>query len=59
VRLFCACVALCVGSGLAMDSSSSKESCRLCENDYGNEEEARAQQRAVEPLMTERIGKTT
>jgi hypothetical protein len=30
---------------------SSKESYRLCKKDYGTEEEARAQQRAVGPLM--------
>jgi hypothetical protein len=32
---------------------SSKDSCRLCKNDYGTEEEARVQQRAVERLMNE------
>jgi hypothetical protein len=32
---------------------SSKESYRLCKNDYGTEEEARTQQRAVESLMNE------
>jgi hypothetical protein len=32
---------------------SSKESYRLCKNDYKTEEEATAQQRAVEPLMNE------
>jgi hypothetical protein len=31
---------------------SSKESYRLCENYYETEEETRAQQTAVEPLMT-------
>jgi hypothetical protein len=29
----------------------SKESYRLCKKDYETDEEARAQQRAVEPLM--------
>jgi hypothetical protein len=32
---------------------SSKESYRLCKNDYETEEEARAQQRAVEPFTNE------
>jgi hypothetical protein len=32
---------------------SSKQSCRLCKKDYETEEEASAQQRAVEPLMDE------
>jgi hypothetical protein len=31
----------------------SKESYRLCKKDYKTEEEARAQQMAVEPLMNE------
>jgi hypothetical protein len=33
--------------------NSSKESHRLCKKDNETEEEARAQQRAVEPLMNE------
>jgi hypothetical protein len=53
VRLFCVCVVLCVGSGLATGWSPSKESFRLCKNDYETEEEARAQKRSVEPLMNE------
>jgi hypothetical protein len=32
---------------------SSKESYRLCKKDYETKEEARTQQRAVEPLNTE------
>jgi hypothetical protein len=32
---------------------TSKESYRLCKKDYETEEEARALQRAVEPLMNE------
>jgi hypothetical protein len=32
---------------------SSKESYCLCKKEYENEEEARAQQRALEPLMNE------
>jgi hypothetical protein len=32
---------------------SSKKSYRLCEKDYGTEEEAREKQKAVEPVMNE------
>jgi hypothetical protein len=46
--LFCVQVA-----ALRRADHSSKESYRLCKKDYGTEEEARAQQRAVESLMHE------
>jgi hypothetical protein len=51
VRLFGICVVLCVGSGLATGRYPSKESYRLYEKEYEIEEEARAQQWTVEPLM--------
>jgi hypothetical protein len=39
---------------------SSKDSYRLCKKDYETEEEARAQQKAAEPLMNEmKIGWNT
>jgi hypothetical protein len=38
---------------LRLADHSSKESYQLCKKNYGTEEEARAQQRAVEPLTNE------
>jgi hypothetical protein len=40
-------------AALRRTDHSSKEFYRLCKKDYVTEEEARAQQRAVEPLMYE------
>jgi hypothetical protein len=37
-------------AALRLADHSSKEPYRLCKKDYGTEEEARAQQRAAEPL---------
>jgi hypothetical protein len=48
ILYFCVYVA-----ALRRADHSSKESYRLCKNDYETEEEARAQQRTVEPLMSE------
>jgi hypothetical protein len=44
VCLFCVCVVLCVGSGLATG-------CLLVEGDYETEEEARAQQKDCRAIV--------
>jgi hypothetical protein len=51
--LFCVCAAPCVGRGLGTGWSPSKESYRLCIGLRNKKKVARAQQRAVEPLMNE------
>jgi hypothetical protein len=51
VRLFCICVVLCVGSGLARAGLLPKESYHLCKKDYETQEEARAKPKTVESLM--------
>jgi hypothetical protein len=46
----------CKGIDLLRADHLSKESYRLYKEDYKTEEESRAQQRAVEPLLNERKG---
>jgi hypothetical protein len=54
VRVYSVFVFSCVWvAGLRRANHSSKVFYHLCKNDYGTEEEARALQRAVEPLMNE------
>jgi hypothetical protein len=52
VRLLCVCVALCVVAAFRRSDHSSMESFRLRTKD-NETDEARAQERAVEPLMNE------
>jgi hypothetical protein len=49
----CVCVVLVWVAALRRADPTSKESYRLCKKDYETEEEARAQQWAVEPLVNE------
>jgi hypothetical protein len=51
VCAFILCIVLCVGSGLETGCSLVQGVYPLCEKVYETEEEARAQQRAVEPFM--------
>jgi hypothetical protein len=51
--ILCLCCPVYVAA-LRRAEPQSKESCRLCKNYYETEEEARAQQRAVEPLINEK-----
>jgi hypothetical protein len=54
VYVYSVFVLSCVyAAALRRADHSSKESYRLCKKDYETEEEARAHQRAVEPLMNE------
>jgi hypothetical protein len=51
MRLLCVCAVLCAVAALRWADHSSKESTVCTKKDYETEEEARARQRAVEPLM--------
>jgi hypothetical protein len=53
VRLLCVSSVLCVGGGFATGWSLVQGVLPSVKNDYGTEEAARAQQRAVEALMNE------
>jgi hypothetical protein len=57
--LFSVFVLSCDNVGaLRRDDHSSKEIYRLCEKNYGTEEEVGTQQRSVEPLMNDDDGTT-
>jgi hypothetical protein len=50
MRLFGVCAVLCLGTALRRADHSSKESYRLCKNDYGAEYEAWARNELEAPL---------
>jgi hypothetical protein len=52
--IVCLCCSVCGVwvAALRLTDSPSKESYRLCRKNYETEEEARAQRRAVDPLMS-------
>jgi hypothetical protein len=51
--IVCLCLFCMQVAALRRANHSSKESYRLCKKDYETEEEVRAQQRAVEPLIND------
>jgi hypothetical protein len=51
--ILCLCCPVVYVAALRQVDNSSKESYRLCKKDYETEEEAKAQQRAVESLMND------
>jgi hypothetical protein len=54
-RLFCVCVVMCLGRGLAMSRSLVQGVLPSAKNDYGTEEEARALNGLEEPLREKKI----
>jgi hypothetical protein len=53
VYVYSVCVVPNVGGGLGRADTPSKYFYRRCKNEYEIEEEVRAQQRVIEPLMNE------